>query len=250
MKIINELLAQLEEGEILDVVIGTHWTAVRAAVNGEERCGLASTVNQNHQHGVPDVPQAGTLHQIPAAELASLALSEQGVQASVGIAAINALLPRDPVSWVGLNAEEVIARQGEGKKVALIGNFPFIKRLRPRVGELFVIERNPRQGDYPEAAAPEILPQAELVAVTSMTFINHSLENVLAHCSPEASLLMLGPSTPLSPLLYECGIDFLSGSIVTDIDSVLRSVRQGANFRQVHRAGVRLVTMHSDAFGM
>ena len=52
----------------------------------------------------------------------------------------------------------------------------------------------------------------------------------------------MGPSTLLRPVLFDYGIDLLCGSIVSDIEPVVRTVQQGGNFRQVHRAGVRLVT--------
>jgi hypothetical protein len=38
-------------------------------------------------------------------------------------------------------------------------------------------------------------------------------------------------------------VDILSRSVVEDVDSVVWAVSQRANFRQVHRQGVRLVTM-------
>ena len=57
--------------------------------------------------------------------------------------------------------------------------------------------------------------------------------------------MLLGPSTPLSPLLFEHGIDVLSGAIVEAVDPVLSVVIQGGNFRQVHHAGVRLVNINS-----
>jgi hypothetical protein len=46
--------------------------------------------------------------------------------------------------------------------------------------------------------------------------------------------------------MFEYGIDMLGGSIVTDIDPVLRTVSQGGNFRQVKAAGVRLVTVEKN----
>ena len=58
-------------------------------------------------------------------------------------------------------------------------------------------------------------------------------------------VLVLGPSTPLSPLLFEYGVHLLSGSVVEDIEAVLQAVSQGANFRQVHQYGVHLVTMQN-----
>jgi uncharacterized protein len=244
MKLLDDLLASLPDGEVLDVCIGLHWTAVVVQKNGQTRCGLASTLTGPHNHSVdPDVPQTGQLHTLSALELAYLARTGQPPLTSIGVAAINALLPSQPELWRDVNAEEVILTQGMGKTVALIGSFPFIPRLRSHVGKLFVLELQPGAGELPAEAAPEILPQADVVAITSMTLVNHTLENLLALCPPQATVLLLGPSTPLSPFLFEYGISLLSGSIVTDIDGVLVAVKQGANFRQIHRIGVRLVTM-------
>lgn len=245
MKILDELFTQLPDGKVLDVCVGLHWTAVVVNVEGEKRCGLASTVAVEHSHsGNPDVPEAGRLHELSSLELAGMASSEQPAQASIGIAAINALLPRQPELWRDENAEEVIAAFGADKSVALVGGFPFITRLRPRVGSLSVLELQPKGDELPADAASDILPHADVVAITSMTLINHSLESLLELCAPRARVLLLGPSTPLSNVLFECSIDLLSGAVVTDIDRVVSAVRQGANFRQVHRAGVRLVTVN------
>jgi uncharacterized protein (DUF4213/DUF364 family) len=244
MKFLDELLAALPDGNVLDVCIGLHWTAVVVRSDGQVRCGLASTLAAPHNHSAePDVPQAGLLHTLSALELARMARSEQPPQASIGIAALNALLPPQPEQWRDVNAEEVIVTHGTGKTVALIGSFPFVPRLRPRVDRLFVMELQPKDNELPAEAAPDILPQADVIAITSMTLINHSLENLLKLCGPAATVLLLGPSTPLSPVLFEHGVDLLSGSVVTDIDRVLDAIKQGANFRQVHRSGVRLVTM-------
>ena len=247
MKLLDELLSTLPDCEVRDVCLGLHWTAVLVALNGELRCGLASTFAPRHHHSPePEITQAGQLHTLSALALAHLALSPGSLQRGIGLAAINALLTPRPELWRDLNAEEVIASRGAGKRVALIGSFPFVPQLRARVGELSVLELDPSDGELPADAAPDILPQADLIAITSMTLVNHTLDNLLSLCQPQATVLLLGPSTPLSPLLYRFGIDFLSGSVVTDINSVLAAIKQGANFRQVHRAGVRLVTMSRD----
>lgn len=244
MRLLDKLLAALPDGEVLDVCIGLHWTAVVAQMGSQTRCGLASTLTTSHHHSAePDISQAGYLHMLPARELAQLARSEHPIQAGVGVAAINALLSPEPELWHDMNAEEVITDQGADKTVALIGSFPFVPRLRSRVGRLFVLELQPKDDELPAEAAPDIVPQADIVAITSMTLVNHSLENLLELCHPQATVLLLGPSTPLSPMLFEHNIDVLSGAVVTDTDRVLVAIKQGANFRQVHRAGVRLVTM-------
>jgi uncharacterized protein (DUF4213/DUF364 family) len=243
MRLIDDLLDALPNGRICDVRIGLHWTAVVAEVDGIRRCGLASTLIDSHAHGVADVPQAGQLETFSALDLARFAQSDRSIMASVGVATINALLPPQPASWTDENAEEMLARHGANRVIALVGHFPFIPRLRPQVGALFVLERNPHEGDVPETAAAEILPRADVVAITGLTLINHTLEDLLKLCPAHAFVLVLGPSTPLSPILFEHGVHILCGSVVTGVAPVLKAIQQGANFRQVHRAGVRLVTM-------
>ncbi|MBN1265163.1 MAG: DUF364 domain-containing protein [Anaerolineales bacterium] len=244
MALLENVMSQMQEGKILSVTIGTHWTGVVVQVEGERRCGLSSTISaDHHEHGVPDVPQAGTLHTLPARELAAFSQSENPTMSSVGVAAINALLPRAPETWVDRNAEEVILEHGRGKKVALIGHFPFVPLCREEIADFHVIEREPREGDLPAEAAERILPESDVVAITGMTLVNHTLENLLKLCRPETLVLVLGPSTPLSPVLYDYGVNMLSGSIVTNLEGVLNTLSQGGNFRQVHHAGVRLVTI-------
>ena len=51
------------------------------------------------------------------------------------------------------NAVEVLMEHGRGKNVALVGHFPFVPRLRLAVGQLWVIEQRPAEGDYPAGEA-------------------------------------------------------------------------------------------------
>lgn len=243
MKLYEDLLKTAPDGNVLEVCVGLNWTAVVVEVGGERRCGLASTLVGDHPHGEMDVQHAGELEGFSARELAALVQSGKPTQTSIGAAALNALLPPKPERWVDANASEIIAGHGRGRHVALIGHFPFAGELRGQVGRLDVLEMNPVEGEHPAEAAPEVLPQADVVAITSMTLLNGTFETLRALCAPEALVLLLGPSTPLSPVVFGHGVDILSGSVVTAIEPVLRTVRQGGNFRQVHRAGVRLVTM-------
>jgi uncharacterized protein len=244
MQILSEIISSLPDGEVRQVHLGLHWTVVVVETGGVLRCGLSATLFTPHGHDqAPDIPLAGQLEFCSGLELAELALSPHPTQASVGVAAINALLPRHTHLWSEDNAEEVIARQGKGKRVAMVGRFPFVPRLRQRVGELLVLEQDPGPDDLPADQAPEILPKAEVVAITGMTLINHTLDGLLSLCAPETFVILLGPSTPLTPLLFDHGVDILSGAVVTAIEPVLRIVSQGGNFRQVHRAGIRLVNM-------
>lgn len=249
MKLLEALLRDLPEGRIIDVRIGLRWTAVVVEVGGELRCGLCSTQAQLEAvHGSPTIPHAGGLEALPAREIAGWVWKkDQPTLVSLGLATLNALLPDPPASltFEG-NADRLLQEQGAGRRVALIGHFPFVPHLREAVGELMVLELHPGEGDLPADRAPEILPTCDVIAITGMALANHTLEDLLALCPPSAQVMILGPSTPLSPLLFDYGVRWLAGSRVEDIESVLKAVSQGGNFRQVHQAGVRLITLDRD----
>jgi len=138
-----------------------------------------------------------------------------------------------------MNASEVLMKKGAGKNVALVGHFPFIPRLRTAVGNLWVIELHPTGDDYPASAAADLIPKADIVAITASALINHTLDDLLGLCRPDAEVLILGPSTPLSPVLFEHGATIIAGARVADEAAVLNAIGQGAIFQQV--TGVRLL---------
>ena len=237
----GQIFNSLPDGKVEQVCLGLHWTAVVVELGGKRSCGLSSTLNGSHVHGEVDVPKAGSLTGKTGLQLAELIFSEKHILSSIGTAATNALLPKSPASWQRINAEEVIAQHGSGKSVALVGHFPFVPRLRSRVSELNVLELDPQPGDHPTDAADRIIPAAQVVAISGTTIANRTLTGLLELCDPEAFVLLLGPSTILSPVLFDHGVDLLCGSVVTNIDLVLKTIQEGGNFPQVHRAGVDLV---------
>jgi hypothetical protein len=248
IQLIDHLLADLPDAPVVDVSVGLFWTAAVVELAGQRRCGLASSLRGEEAHGVPAVAEAGRLMQRSARELAAWARRGPAslAEASIGMATLNAVLPLDPARWVEINAADVIAQHGAGRRVALVGHFPFVDALRPQVGALWVLEQRPQGDDLPASAAPEIIPQADVLAITGTTLINGTFPGLMALRRPDAVVLVLGPSTPLSPILFDYGVHLLSGAVVEDVDTVLCAVRQGANFQQTRRAGVRLVTMTAD----
>jgi uncharacterized protein (DUF4213/DUF364 family) len=250
MGIIDDLLATLPVGRVQEVRIGFFWTAVVTEVEGRRRCGLASTMHgdaDHHHTGAADVTDAGRLTKYSTAQLSALANSRSPLEASIGVAAINSLLSPSEAQWVDVNAEQVILEHGAGRRIVVVGHFPFLPRCREVAGRLWVLEKNPQGDDLPAEAAPEVIPQADVVAISGTTLMNRTFDGLVALCRSDALVLVLGPSTPLSTVLFDHGAHILSGAVVEDIDAVLRVVSQGANFRQVHRHGVRLVTMRKQA---
>jgi hypothetical protein len=254
MNLFEMLLTDLPEGTISEVRVGAFWTAIVAETNGELHCGLAASLRPEvHIHGgAPDVPGAGSLIGEDAHTLAGFVNSQSVMERVIGMATINALLPRYESMWTEGNAGAILARRGIDKRVAMIGHFPFAEDLRREVGTLWVLELNPRNDDLPADAAPEILPQADVVAITGTTLLNGTFDELIALCRKDAYIMVLGPTTPLSPVMFDCGVDMVSGAAVdtsqAKIDKVLAAVSQGAAFRQLHRSGaVRLVNMERTA---
>ena len=86
------LLASLQADAPVDqVLVGALWTAV-ALDTDPPRCGVASTLRPTTHPGSPPVPRAGQLLKCSGRELAELLRSSSSLEASVGIAAFNALL--------------------------------------------------------------------------------------------------------------------------------------------------------------
>jgi uncharacterized protein (DUF4213/DUF364 family) len=239
----SKILASLSGAQVRKIRIGINWTAVVVEQDGQLHCGLASTLAEEHDHkGEPDIPAPGHLEDLNALALAGWINSEIPLRRSLGCAAINALLPQSPDSWIDQNAETAILEHGKSKITTLVGHFPFVDKLRDQLGDFNVLDLNPIGNDLPASAAPEIIPQSDLVAITGMAFINQTLPRILELCRKDAYVLILGPSTPLSPVLGEYGVNLMAGAIVENIPAVLAALEQGGTFRQLHKAGVRLVT--------
>jgi uncharacterized protein (DUF4213/DUF364 family) len=241
---LDRLFKELVPGEILGVQVGLSRTAVLARTANGIQCGLAATLTdaEMDHHARPSVMRAGHLHQLNCLELAALAQSDSQTEVSVGLAAINALLPGYPEHWMELNAEKYLLQSGVGKNIAVIGHFPFVQALRRVAQNVWVLELHPREGDLPADAAPEIIPRADVIVITATTLINKTFNGLMELRRSGAEVVLLGPSTPLSPVLYDYGVNVLSGTVVVKPEDTLRYIGQGAGLRQLQAAGcVQLV---------
>jgi uncharacterized protein (DUF4213/DUF364 family) len=229
--ILDDLLAALTtDAPVREIRVGAHWVAVCS-----RHCGLASTLGQ--AGGSDAAGFAGR----SARELAELARSDTLPEASLGMAAVNSLLEVDESLSVDLNARDLLIERGRGKRVALVGHFPFVPKLREAAGQLWVLELLPRPGDLPASEAERVIPQADVVAISGTTFLNHTIDTLLSYRRPGALVVVLGPTTPLSPVLFAHGVDVISGARVVAPEVALPHVSEGKSFSGM--PGVRLLTM-------
>lgn len=241
MSIIESLLDSLPtDAPVRQAVVGAFWTAVVLDTD-PPRCGLASTLRPATHPSGPPVAQAGGLLERTGRELAGWLRSSSTLEASIGMAAFNALLEVDEAACTEVNAEKVILERGTGRRVAIVGHFPFVERVRQAAAECWVVELHPHPGDVPAERAGEVLPQADVVALTGTSLINHTFDGLIRLCRPDAFVILLGGSAPLSAVLFDYRVDAVAGTLVVDVPAALRAVSQGATFRQI--PGKRLLTM-------
>jgi len=239
MRILDDLISTLDEKAVVrDVRQGPFQTAVLS-----RNCGLASTPHHYHVHPTDKTSVTVTESLIGrnAAELARMAYSPNQYEAAIGMAAINSLNDVKDELCIELNAGDLLAERGKGKKIAIVGHFPFISTLRQLAKELWVIEMQPKEGDLPVSETERVIPQADVVGITGTSFTNHTLESLLRLCGPKSFVVVLGGTTPLSPILFKYGVDAISGTKVIDAEKVLTGVSQGLTFRQLR--GISLLTM-------
>jgi hypothetical protein len=237
VKILEDIISSLKGRDfpVRSVHTCVFWTAVIT-----KYCGLSSTFRDEgipHDRGVRDV---GNLTRKRALELAEYAKSGSLLEASIGMATINSLIDVDESKCIEKNAFEIILKKGQGRNVAIVGHFPWIPKLRGKIKNLWVIEQRVREGDLPAGEADRILPQCEVVGITGTSFINHTIEGLLALCK-RAFVVLIGPTSPISPILFDYGIDAICGSKVIDIGKVICSISEGATFKEV--TGVKLLTL-------
>jgi uncharacterized protein (DUF4213/DUF364 family) len=237
VNIIDDLISSLSGDSVVrEVYTCVFWTAVVS-----KHCGLSSTFREEHpHHGM--VRGVGDLRNRSALELAEYAKSDNLLEASIGMATINSLIDIDETKCDAENALDVLIEKGEGKDVVVVGHFPWIPKLRKAARKLWVLEQRPQAGDLPAEAAEDILPKADVVAITGTSLINHTAEKLL-DLAKGSFVVMVGPTSPLSPVLFDWGVDVVSGTKVVEPEKMIRSISEGAIFPQVQ--GVKLMNMRN-----
>jgi len=216
-----------EDVRAQECLVGLHWTLVRAG-----GVGVAMTPTHERFDAVTD---AGALAGMPLRWLAGRVKSWNQLDAALGLAAINAAVNAPsgiarsyaaPVQTSpGRNVFEAMAAQLRGCRVAVIGHFRGLEPLA-EVCELTILERCPQPGDLPDTACEYVLGSQDYIFITATTLINKTLPRLL-ELGRHARVVLTGPSTPLSPLLFAHGVDVLAGQIVRDADAVFRRIREG-----------------------
>jgi uncharacterized protein (DUF4213/DUF364 family) len=235
LKVLDDLIASLDkDSTVHEVYSCALWTTVMT-----RHWGLASSFREEHpDHG--RVRDVGRLRGKPALELAEYAKSDNLLEASIGMATINSLIDIDETNCLAENAFDVLVQKGRGKNIAVVGHFPWTPMLKDIAGKLWVIEQKPSGEDLPAEAAEDILPQADVVGLTGTSLINHTFPRLMKLCQGKF-VVMVGPTSPLSPVLFDYGVDVISGVKVVEPKRMLACITEGAMFKQIE--GLKYLSM-------
>lgn len=243
-KIYDDLIDSVPgELTVLDCLVGLHWTLVRS----EHGLGCAMTLKGGPGGGPADMTGR------PLKDMAAGIKSWNMTVASIGQAALNSALntPAQVERLTGqpfnyqahpeqANGFDRFIPELQGKKVAVIGHFPNIDKLRTYC-QLSILERTPQDDDLPDPACEYILPEQDLVFITGTALINKTMPR-LFELSSGARIILIGPSVPVSPLLFAYGADTLSSTVLLDEEMVWKAVKQGGKMH-IFRVGGQMVSI-------
>ncbi len=171
--------------------------------------------------------------------------SREPIKAAVAIATLNALsafcwqrgLTDDYRVQIDRDALDAV-RMPTGSEVAVIGAFvPVLRKLKARGGRWWVIEQDPQtlKGDEMEhfvsaERSEETIAAADILIITGVTLINHTLEGILRLARPDAEIALIGPTASMLPdVIFERGVRVVGGVWVKNADAVLDVLAAGGS---------------------
>ena len=154
----------------------------------------------------------------------------------IGLAAINAICQhamRETNFAVDSATDSLgLLSVSEGDRVGMVGLFyGLIKTIKMANADLVVIEKNEqlikKYPDLPITMDASKLSTCNKILCTSTTIMNNSLDEILAHCSPDAFVSIIGPTAGYFPdPLFARGVDVVGGRVVKNGELFLQQIAE------------------------
>jgi uncharacterized protein (DUF4213/DUF364 family) len=183
----------------------------------------------------------GTVAGRRAAGIAAWLRSWDPFEATVGLAAANAILnvPGNALmaqaTPVGADAPANLAvfehfrPRLKRRKVVVVGRYPGLDAVLEGL-DVTVLERQPGERDLPDPAAEYVIPRADWVFLTATALINKTFPR-LAELAAGAVTVLMGPSTPWLAEFADFGIDYLAGVVPVDSERAAAIAAEGGGTR-------------------
>ena len=162
------------------------------------------------------------------------------IRRTLGFAAANAL-SRTVMERMGFAPPRAIDSIGgidpqAGDHVGMVGLFtPLLKQVTAAGAQLTVIELNPdyagHYDGYRVTLDAPALEDCNKVLSTSTILLNHTVDDMLAHCRRARRIVLIGPSAGCLPdPLFARGVTVVGGSWITDRAGFIDALRRGESW--------------------
>jgi len=226
MDIYEDLISTVKDDfdtNVANLSISIRWIAAIT-----KKLGISITYdNEKHMTGIED---AGYFKGKKAFELLEYLKTFDTLKVGIGLATLNSLI-KIPEKYEQFNVFDYLLEKGRNKKILFIGHFEDIEKLKGIAKEIVIIERKPKEGDYLDTFQEYLIPEADIVAITGSTFANKSIKRIL-ELSKDKYTIVFGPSTPLSEVLFDYGVDMIGGIVVKDDNKVFDIISQGGSLEK------------------
>lgn len=171
--------------------------------------------------------------------------SREPLRRAIAISVLNALsaacwergAPGDYEIRGCTDAQDLIPLTSDGE-VAVIGALaPVLQKLKKRGGTWWVVEQDPRtlrkeeMNHYvPATQADEVIGRADILVITGVTLLNHTLEGILKKAKRGADIYVMGPTAGMLPgPLFDHGVRVVGGVRVRRPDEALDVLAAGGS---------------------
>ena len=244
----QKLSAEFEKLTIDRLVVGLFFSGVKLS-NGAG--GVSYTPVKDIPQAVCCPSSAGRIFDplkingIPVAEVLTALTSREPIKTAIAIATLNAL---SAICWergltdnyrIQVNTDAVdVVRMPAENSVAVVGAFvPILRKLKDRRGQWWVIEQDAQtlKGDemdhfIPADQSEKTISAADVLIVTGVTLVNHTLEPILKAARPGAEIAVIGPTASMLPAaLFARGARVVGGVWVKKPDELLDVLAAGGS---------------------
>lgn len=208
---------------IEDIHLFHHWVVIKAGRYEMSTCFSAT-------RGLTENPRdtwLGNLIGRKAAEIAEEHLASTDVlRIAVGMACLKCVIPLVTEFSVS-SATDPFSEQTKSHPSCFIGHFHDAEIWRDEGRPVSIVELLPRPGDIHWDDSHAVLSRAKLVFMTGLTLVNGTFGEVIRRTPNATTRVIMGPTVPLTPVLFKLGLHRLGTSRIIDVQKTLRYFGMG-----------------------
>jgi hypothetical protein len=208
---------------IEEIHLFEHWIVVKA---GRYEMSTRFSPLPGYSENTPDT-WLGNLLGLNTAEIAKDFLASDNVlHVAAGMACLKCVIPE--ITCIYMNsATNHFTELTKSLPSCFIGHFKNAADWRSEGRPVSIIELKPQDGDIHWDDSHEALSKAEIVFMTGLVLVNGTFGEVIKRTPAAKYRIIMGPTVPLTPVLFDLGIHWLGTSKLIDTPKALRYFGMG-----------------------